>query len=220
MHEPVTTRPEPRGNPDDGGFVLTVVVVFMVLVMIAASSSALLTRANGQIVSNKQAEARAFYIAEAGVTEALLRLDMKRPTTMTVNGRTFDASIVPVSTDPTWTGTILLGSFAPSTSGSTFVTPTIQASELAYSAAAAGADALTLRWVSDGAGGIRKAKGLPLMDVVVIGRSGLARRRVTQQVSVGSPIATVLLNPTACPGLSAQGGGSARLPGYVAVNST
>lgn len=204
------------------GLVLATVLVFMVILSLAAFLAAALTRTDTQVVNNIQNEKEAFYVAEAGVTEALLRLEMTNPTNLAVDGNTFNASILPDRNDPNWSALVLFGGTGPVVTGSTLTTPTIQpnASRLAYSTTLAGAESLTLHWEPDGLGGIKRVNGSRILDVVSVGQSGAARRKITQQVRDNSPLGAVILNAAACPGLGVQGSGSVTFPGSVQINGT
>lgn len=204
------------------GLVLATVLVFLVVLSIVAFLAAALTRTDVQVVNNLQNEKEAFYFAEAGVTEALLRLGMSDPTDVTVDGSTFNAAIAPDGADPTWRALILFSGSGPVLSGSTLTTPTIQpgASRLAYSTESTGNETLTVQWESDGFGGIKRIQGKRILDIISVGQSGAARRKITRQVTNDAPIGAVVLDPIACPTLDVQGSGSVAFPGSVTINGT
>jgi hypothetical protein len=204
--------------------VLAAVLVLMVVMMISGFAAAVLTRTDIQLVNNAASERQAFYTAEAGVAEALLRLNMQSPTNVTVDGQTFDASLTgpnaPDATQPAWQAQILFSGAGPVKAGNTVTTPTVQlaASRLPYSTASSGSDALTIAWELSG-GPIRQIGGRNVLTITSTGQSGTARRKIIERV-VASNTAAVALNPAACPGFATLGSGAVTLPGSVAVNSS
>ncbi|MGH7822143.1 MAG: hypothetical protein ACREQ9_20470 [Candidatus Binatia bacterium] len=209
------TRPE-----REAGFVLATIVVFVVVLSLTGFLIAALTRTDVQVVNNIRNETEAFYLAEAGVTEALVRLEMADPTLVTVDGLSFNVAIVPDDGDPAWTGQVLFTAAPPATSGSTFTTPTLQpaASRLAYSSTTP-SEAVTLWW-EPGPGGIRQVNGLNVLNVAATGRSDAARRRVRVQVTEDAGSGAVLLEPTGCSSLDLQGQADVSFASGIMVNSS
>ena len=215
------------------GVILATVLVFLVVLTLSAFFASMLSRTDILLVNNEQNEKQAFYIAEAGVTEALVRLGMTTTTNVTANGSTFDASLTGANTpDPAhtdWKAQIVFSGSAPTKSGNTVTTPSIQpaATRLAYSTSSASSDSLTLAWDlcaaagpgCSAAGVIRKAGGKSILDIISTGQSGSARRKITQQV-VFNNVSTVVLRSDLCPGVRTQGSGSVTFSGAVQVNST
>ncbi|MBI2962775.1 MAG: hypothetical protein HYY35_03405 [Deltaproteobacteria bacterium] len=210
------------------GMVLATVLVFLVVLTLTAFGAAALTRTNLQLVGNEQNEKSAFYAAEAGIAEAVLRLGMSS-SSVTVDALSFDPRIVPNSLQTAWSGQILFSSSAPQTVGSTFTTPTLQpaASRLPYSTATAGdPENLEASWLTcsatgpgcAAAGAIRTIGGKNVLQVASSGRSGAARRTVT--VYLAAPHnGAVVLDGTACAALSISGGGSVSFAGGLIVDS-
>jgi PilX N-terminal len=149
-----------RGHGEPG-FILATVLVFLVVLSLTAFFAARLTRANTQVVTNLQNEKQAFFVAEAGVNEALQRLSMVSPSCVSgisgpgiggCSGGNVNASIAPrvtgatgrspvglTPTDLNSTTQVLLSGAVPASSGSNLTTPTLQpsASRLPYSTATA-----------------------------------------------------------------------------------
>jgi Tfp pilus assembly protein PilX len=206
------------------GMVLAAVLVLMVVMMISGFAAAVLTRTDVQLVNNAASERQAFYTAEAGVAEALLRLNMQSPTNVTVDGQTFDASLTgpnaPDATQPTWQAQILFSGAGPVKAGNTVTAPTVQlaASRLPYSTASSGSDALTIAWELAG-GAIRQIGGRNVLTITSTGQSGTARRKIVERV-VLSNTAAIALDAAVCPGFDTSGNGAVTLPGSVAVNSS
>lgn len=199
--------------------VLAIVVVFLLLLTMTGFSSSIMTRTDVSFVNNQMNEKKALFAAEAGVTEALLRLAMTS-TTM-ING--FDARIDPVETNPAWTGYIVFGSCpSPLPSGVTVCTPSIQSdsNRLAYSLATPTDGALKLYWERDSpTGPIKTQNGAHILNIAATGQSGNARRTVRQQIVNAGPLSAVILSEHGCSALSAQGSGTVVFPGNVQVNS-
>lgn len=218
----MTSVERQKANDGQRGIALATVLVFLVVLSLVAFLAAALTRTDVQVVNNTQNEKEAFFVAEAGITEALLRLELANPTDVTVDGGTFNAAITPNGNDPAWQALILFSGTGPIVTGSTLTTPTIQpaATRLAYSTASAESETLAIHWEPDGLGGIKRIKGKRILDLVSIGQSGAARRKITRQVTNDSPLSGVILDPVACPALNIQGSGSVTFPGGVQINGT
>lgn len=209
------------------GVVLTIVLVFLVLLSLGSFFGAALTRTNIRVVTNEQNERKAFYVAEAGVTETLLRMGMNDPTNRTVDGNTFNAAFTPDFGNVNWKAKILFSGTGPVTtgSGSTFLltTPTIQpaAARLAYSTTGAtDADAMTIQWEINGTA-IRRIGGRQVLDIRSVGQSGAGRRQVTVAVtSDGNGPAVHTNSSGVCPGIEVDS--SARLVVFSGIqdNST
>jgi Tfp pilus assembly protein PilX len=207
---------------DENGIVLAVILVFLLLLSLSGLAGGMLSRTDIQIVRNQQQEREAFYVAEAGVTEALLRLTMTSGTMATAGGSTFDASISPNAADPAWSASVLFSGSGPVTSGSTVTTPTIQASsdQLPYSTAVTGSDALKISWLRDAGGAIKTINGRRVLEIASVGRVGTARRRVTQQLTKASGVSIHVNSSTVCPALRDNGNTRITTAGDIQVNST
>lgn len=239
-----------NGSSDERGFVLATVLVFLVVLTMTAFTSAALTRTDIQLVNNRYNERRAFYAAEAGVAEALLRLSMTKSTNVTVDGSTFDASFAATSFKPNsawtdWRAQILFSGSAPQLDAGNHLvtTPTLQpvATRLAYSVPSAGGSLpLTIQWslctaanVSTGAfgctkaGDIRTVKGVNALEIVSTGTSGAAQRTVTMMVTNAPDLPSVLTSRLGCDnksntvdGIKVNGSSSLEVSGGIWVNSS
>jgi len=193
---------------DQRGFALATVLVFLLVLTTALFFAAGATRVDVQLANNEQNEKEAFYVAEAGVTEALLRLNYASPTNVVVDGSTFDAAIAgtfaPDASKVCWKTQILFGAATTTKTADTVTTPTIQSvgTRLDYSVAAAGPESLTIGWErSDGslptascAGTetIRQIDGKNVLAIVSTGQSGNARRRIVQRTTANRTSTVVL----------------------------
>jgi Tfp pilus assembly protein PilX len=206
---------------DPRGFALPAVLVFALLLSLSAFASAFLTRTDVQIVNNGQNEKEAFYVAEAGVTEAELRLGLAPGTMVTVDGNTFDASIKP-TTDPNWVGTVLFTGSGPVATLTSLTTPSIQSasSRLPYTNVTADSETLTLRWAKDASNNVLQIAGRNVLEIVSTGQAGTARRRVTLQTTQVSGISLFVYSDTACPALSISGSVNIKTAGGIQVNSS
>lgn len=239
-----------NGSSDERGFVLATVLVFLVVLTMTAFMSAALTRTDIQLVNNRYNERKAFYAAEAGVAEALLRLSMTKSTNVTVDGATFDASFAATSFKPNsawtdWRAQILFSGTAPQldTGNHLVTTPTLQpaATRLAYSAPSSGGSLpLTIQWslctaanVATGAfgctktGDIRTVKGVKALEIVSTGTSGAAQRTVTMMVTNAPDLPSVLTSLRGCDnksntvdGIKLNGSASLQVSGGIWVNSS
>ena len=203
---------------------LATVLVLMFVLTISAIGGAMLARSNISSVNSGYAERRAFYIAEAGIAEALVRLRMSTATTTTVDGQTFDASFsganAPDTTQTGWQAQILFSGTGPVKSGTTVTTPTLQpaSSRLLYSTASSGSDTLKIGWELVG-GAIRRVGGKKVLTITSTGRAGLASRTILERVAVNDMSAVVLRTDT-CPGIRTQGSGAVAFVAAVHVNTT
>lgn len=216
------------GFGGESGLVLATVLVFLVVITLTAFGAAALTRTDIQLVNNEQNEKVAFYVAEAGIAEAVLRLGTAS-TGVSVDGLSFNPQITPNSSQAAWDGQILFSSSAPQTTGTTFTTPTLQAasSRLPYSTATAGdPNNLKLGWLTCTAvgtgctavGAIRTIGGQNVLQVTSPGQAGAARRTVTVYLTAAGS-GPVILDGAACPSLLISGGGNVSFSGGVTVNS-
>jgi hypothetical protein len=210
----------------EDGFVLAVAVVFAVVLTIVGFLVAAMTRADIQVVTNLRNEKAAFYFAEAGVTEALIRL-RQTPTgaTTTVDGLTFPFEIDPNEADPNWTARITFDAAPPALSGSEFRTPTLQpaASRLPYSDTLAGAEPkLTIAWARDATGTIRTVAGRQVSRITSTGRSGAARRTVMVDAirAAGCRGGGLCALDDVCGAVRIQGTPSVSMSGGMTINSS
>jgi Tfp pilus assembly protein PilX len=223
----------------ESGFVLVTILVLVLVFTISAFYAAGSTRIDTQIVNTVRNERIAFYAAEAGIAEGLMRLGLESATPTTVNGvGTFDPSFKgtfePDDAQPDWCAQIVFDGSAPTKAGTMVTTPSIQAatSRIAYSTGNTGDPTnLTVRWkrptpLDQGCGGtpagaIHEIDGDKVLQIVSTGRSGTARRTVVLDLVMGaSGLSSVVLRSDICPGVNAQGGGEVNFPGGIVVNST
>ena len=224
-------KPPSPGNQN--GFVLPIVVVFVVVLSLTAYLVSHLTRTNIQVVNNIENEKAAFYIAEAGATEALIRLRISAtPNVVTVDGRTFNPDIVPVTGTPwNWRANI---TFAPTlpVPGTTFTTPTIQPDDpgrLPYSHDVVGdpdKPVLNVAWEMDGSKP-RQIAGRNVVRITSTGRSGNARRTVVVHAipaaAAGCTLGGICTLSTDCNAVALSGNATVSLDetcgGGMAINS-
>jgi len=146
---PGTDRQSERG--------VALVSVMVILAALTALSIGLLmfSTTEMQIADNQKNHTGALYVAEAGISEVISRMDLAPGTTVTVNGATFDASIGdnPVNPDPDWRTEVYLapqGSL-PSPAGTETIVPTIQPSSswLLYGDSGSNLDPLVIehKWI-------------------------------------------------------------------------
>src|SRR5690242_16068624 len=183
--EPTAPFPRSAHLARQDGLVLATVLVFLVVLTLAAFLAAGATRTDIQLVNNGYNERRAFYFAEAGATEAELRLSAPS-SPVTVDGNSFDPSFTganaPDAGEPSWQAQILFSGSSPQLNTATHrvTSPTLQpaSSRLPYSTASVGdADNLTIAWDTCSAvgtgcsavGAIRKFGGRSVLEIVSTG---------------------------------------------------
>jgi len=224
-----------RRLTDERGFALATILVLGLVLTAALFYGASATRVDVQLANNEQNEKEAFYVAEAGVTEALVRLNLSSPTNAVVDGSTFDAALAgnyaPDASQPCWKAQVLFGASTTTKAGNTITTPTIQvaSSRLDYSTSSGSTESLTVGWersdgtlptaACTGTETIRQIGGQNVLAIVSTGQSGTARRRIVQRMTA-THTSTVVLRPDYCPGVYAHGNGQVSFPGSVPVNST
>jgi hypothetical protein len=210
-----------RGAESGNILVVTLLILFAITTigMTVASVSSM----DLKITSNQRATTRALFIAEAGLNEAIHRLTIADPTTVTVGGWTGNAAISDTEPyDPNWTVLLYLDSPAsvPSGSGSVHTTGTLQdlsGDFLDYSAADGSSGVLTIRhkWIDRNGDGTRDqneivrydplmmppenfVSGNPVEVVSVTGRSGngakLIQAEVTKKVVVARTLGALYVD--------------------------
>jgi Tfp pilus assembly protein PilX len=210
-----------------GGMILATILVFLMVLTLAAFAAATLTRTNAQLVTNERNEKAAFYIAEAGAAEALIRLGMTSAQAVSVDGNNFDASFTgaaggyscaPNASQSCWTAQIDFGATVRSCTATSVTTPTIQsvASRLPY--------AVSISWVPSDpsvgcASGIRQIGGKNALQITSTGQSGAARRTIVQGVVLNN-LSAVTLDATSCPGVDVTGPAPVSFAGGLRVTST
>ncbi len=183
--------------------ILTIVALFAI-----GTTLAFLSRTEVNISKHQTQYAQALYVAEAGVEEALYRMELSNPTSITVNGGTFNAAIYDDSLpyDPGWRVKIFLcapDEVPTAPSGETY-TPTIQAagSWLEYSSPDDASQAITIehKWRDLDDDGVREpgeivlydgsryppenfTSGSPVEVITVTGHAGTAQRRIVVEAT-------------------------------------
>lgn len=127
-------------------------------------------------------DTEALFIAEAGIEEALYRVNLQYPTEVTVNGESFNAAIKDTgSWDTDWMTRVFLCSYPPPAGeGNCEHTATIQDMDswLNYCHPTNENLALTVEHKLNGDGSIATLDSAPINVVTVQGRKGIARREV------------------------------------------
>jgi len=186
-------------NEKGTGLVLAILIIVALFVL--GTSLAFLTRTDVSISKHQTQYVEAFYVAEAGIEEALARMALRFPTDISANGSTFNAAIrdTVLPANPDWTGRIFLcrPGQAPAAGEDEFHTVTVQnASDwLLYSSADDPDLAINIRhkWIDRNGDGTRDLNELVRYDasrmppqnfvsgdlievVTVTGRKGTAER--------------------------------------------
>jgi PilX N-terminal len=188
---------------NEEGVALVLAILITVALFVLGSALAFITRTDVNISSHQTQYVDAMYVAEAGVEEALQRLELKDPSYVTVNGSSINAAIRDASNppDPNWTARIYLcrpGS-QPSATTHHLNTVTVQNSDgwLEYSSPDDTTEVLTIqhKWRDRNGDGVRDAnevvlydggsippenfvKGSPVEVITAVGRSGTAERSI------------------------------------------
>jgi len=167
--------------------VALVLSLLIVLGISVLSAGLLVTTLTESRVSSFQSwDTQALFIAEAGLEEALYRVNLQYPTEVTVNGETFNAAVKDTgSLESDWVTRIFLCSYpAPGGGGSSEHTPTIQSMDswLTYSHPTDEDLALSVRHKLNGDGTIAMLDGAPINLVTIYGRKGLAKREVLAEL--------------------------------------
>lgn len=178
-----------RLNPLRGEKGIALVVSFLILFLLSALAMALvITAAVETRVSSIQLwDTQALFVAEAGIEEAIQRLNLQFPTQVTVNGQTFNAAVKDTGAlDPGWATRIFLCAYPPPEgSGAVEHTATVQDVQnwLTYSHPTAEDLALTITHKLNRDGTIRLLDGEPINMITVSGRKALAKRELLAEVS-------------------------------------
>lgn len=162
---------------------IALVLSLLVLFILSFLSAALMvtTLSETKISSTQLQDVQALFVAEAGIAEAIYRLNLRYPTEVHVNGETFNAAIKDTGhIDPRWVAKIFLCAHPPPPcSGSTEHTATIQPEEdwLKYSHPTDPELVITIKHKLDLGPGIEEYQ-LPVEIITVSGRKGAAARHV------------------------------------------
>jgi hypothetical protein len=174
--------------------VMTLLVLFAISIM--GGALAMVSSMDLKISGNQRKTTQSFFVAEAGLSEAIHRLSLPDPTNVTVGGWTGNAAIADSEPyDPNWTARIYLTTpaAAPAGGGSIVTTGTLQdltQPHLDYSVSSGTDGVITIRhkWEDLDGDGVRDSneivrydklsvppenftKGYPVEVVTVTGRS-------------------------------------------------
>ncbi len=181
MHQ---NRPSPLGNEKGVVLVLSLLVLLTLSVLSAGLMFSAVTET--KISANGLWDIQALFIAEAGIEEAIQRLSLPYPTQVTVNGKTFNASIKDTgSLDSDWATRVFLCVHPPPAgSGNVEHTATVQPSGswLKYSHPTHADLALTIQHKLNEDGTIAMRDDYPINLITVSGRQGLVRRELLAEV--------------------------------------
>ena len=158
----------------ENGNVLIVTILILFAIAIIGSTVASVSIMDLNITGNQRSAKRSFFVAEAGLNEAIHRLSLPDPTNVTVGGWTGNAAIRDSKPyDPNWTVRLYLTSpsSAPPGSGSVVTTGTLQdlsGNLLAYSVADGTNKVLTIqhKWVDRNSDGVRDHNEIVLYDTM------------------------------------------------------
>ena len=118
-----------EGRSGERGNILIVTLLILFAISIIGMTVASVSTMDLKISGNQRSSIRALFVAEAGLNEAIHRLTIADPTTVTVGGWTGNAAISDSEPlDPNWTAMIYLTSpgTAPAGGGSIVTTGTLQ----------------------------------------------------------------------------------------------
>jgi hypothetical protein len=197
---------------------LVIAILTIVALFALGTALAFLTRTDVNISRHQTLHAEALYVAEAGAEEVIRRLELRDPTTITVNGSSINAAIRDSVSpyDPDWKTRIFLGrpGEEPSPTGaSEFHTVTIQdaGTWLEYSSPSDLTAALAIehKWKDLDDDGVREdgeivlydpaqyppenfVSGKPIEVITVTGKSATAERTIKVEVTRFPVTANVL----------------------------
>lgn len=203
FHEPIHKKSGERGS------VLVVTMLVLFVLSIIGTSLSLMSSTDLRISGNQRNTSRALTVAEAGLNEAIHRLVLPNPTTVSVGGWTGNAAISDTEPyDPNWEVRFYLASPAsvPPGGGSIVTTGTVQnpggATFMEYSRPSGTDDVLTIvhKWDDDDNDNVRDpdeivrydpeqippenlTSGFPVEIVTVTGRAGQAKRTIQAEVT-------------------------------------
>ena len=192
----------------ENGNVLVVTILILFAIAIIGGTVSMFSSMELKISGNQRVGTRSFFVAEAGLNEAIHRLALPHPTNVTVGGWTGNAAICDsVPYDPNWTVRIYLSdpASAPASAGSIYSTGTLQdlsGNPLMYSVPDGIDDVLTIqhKWVDRNSDGMRDhneivrydalqippenfATGAPVDVITVTGRSSDGERVIQAEIA-------------------------------------
>ncbi|MCK4350094.1 MAG: pilus assembly PilX N-terminal domain-containing protein, partial [Candidatus Krumholzibacteria bacterium] len=176
----------------DSGNVLVVTLLILFAIAIIGSTVAMVSTMDLKISGNQRASTRAFFVAEAGLNEAIHRLTIADPTIVTVGGWTGNAAIGDSEPyDPNWTAMIYLTSpsTAPASGGSIVRTGTIQdpsGTYLEYSSQAGTDGVLTIqhKWRDRNGDGNRDQNEIVRYDPIMVPPENFTSGKPVEVVTV------------------------------------
>lgn len=201
MHSTIATLRNEHGN------VLITALLLIFAASIIGATVVLISSTDLKISGNQKQETESLFTAEAGLAEAIQRMGSPDPTNVTVGGATFNAAIRDKEPyDPNWKVYIRLVNQAPTTSGSTTITGTVQnlnnANVLQYSEPNGTNDVISIehKWKDRNGDGVRDPNeivrydpakvppenfdtGNPVDIVTVTGRSGQGKQTLQAEVT-------------------------------------
>jgi hypothetical protein len=193
---------------DERGMALVAILVILTALTALSIGLLMFSSTEVRISNNQRNHTGALYVAEAGISEVVARMDLPAGSMVTVNGATFDASISdnPSSPDPNWRTEVYLQPQAslPSPAGTEVIVPTVQpaASWLHYGDPGLSQNPLVIehKWIDLNGDGVRDtseivrydgsrfppenfATGLPVEVITVPGILNGSRRTIRTEIT-------------------------------------
>ncbi len=179
-------KPFPNPLRGEAGIALVLSFVVLLVLSLLALGVMVTTLTETQVASVQLWDTQALFIAEAGIEEAIQRLNLQFPTEITVNGETFNAAIRDTgSLDSDWAARIFLCVYPPPEGPESVEhTATIQHQSdwLGYSHATNEDLALTIQHKLNGDGTVATLDDEPINVIAVSGREALAKREISAEV--------------------------------------
>ena len=202
---------------DRRGNILVITMLILFAVSVIGGTMAVISSMDMKISGNQRLNAQAFFVAEAGLNEAIHRLSLKNPTNVTVGSWSGNAAIGDSEPyNPNWEARIYLTrpDAAPSGTSDIFTTGTLQDPSqpyLHYSEPNGTDGVLTIRhkWQDRDGDGVRDANeivrydpvklppenftsGFPIEVITVTGKVGNSVRRIEAEVTRKMVVARTL----------------------------
>ncbi len=166
------TRNVASGPEEERGVALVSMLMILGALAVLSVGFMIFSTTEIQIADNQRNHTAALYVAEAGISEVLGRMNLSPGTMVTANAYTFDAFIGddPVNPDPDWRTEVYLSDAGalPAPVGTEIVVPTVQSSTdwLHYGDVNGGLTPIVIehKWVDLDADGVREAPELVRYD--------------------------------------------------------